>query len=95
MQMQKGQSSVSVNIGEDSAVRVAVLVNIAVEAFVALATLALMFSTLHGEGFEFSGQLTRWRNKIFGPPPPSEEDIERYARLAVVEAMRILREEDA
>jgi hypothetical protein len=91
MDLAKGQSAVTIDAMGDPQVRAAVLINIAVEAFVALATLALMFSTLHGVELE-SRILKRLRIKLFGPPAPSEQDIERYARLAVIEAMKIVRE---
>ena len=98
MNLSNGQSEVSIDAGDDSVIRSAVLMNLAVEAFVMLASFALMASTT-GMGTtlvkKLKGDFVRWRNRTFGPPPPSEEDIKRYEKLTVIEATRILRQAES
>lgn len=36
-------------------------------------------------------RIRRWRNKLFGPPPLTEEEIKEAERQVVIEAMRTVR----
>lgn len=82
----------------DSAVKSVVIANVAVEAFVSLAMLAIMCAQL-GAGERIKATIKReflkWRTEFFGPPPPTEEEIANMARLLHIEAARIVREADA
>ena len=98
MNLSSGQSEVSLDAGDDNIIRSAVLMNLAVEAFVMLASLALMANSM-GKGSTLVKKLkqdyVQWRNRTFGPPPPSEEDIKRYEKLTIIEATRILRQAES
>lgn len=98
MNLSNGQSEVSIDAGDDNIIRSAVLANLVVEAFVMLASLALMArSTGMGTAMvkKIKSDYVKWRNRTFGPPPPSEEDIKRYEKLTVIEATRILRQAES
>ncbi len=98
MKLSNGQSEISVNAGDDRTIRSAVLVNLAVEAIVMVGSFALMVRTTGaGETMvrKMKQDYVKWRNKHFGPPPPSEEDIKRYEKLTVIEATRIVRQAEA
>ena len=98
MKLSSGQSEISIDAGDDRTIRSAVLMNLAVEAVVMVASFALMVKTT-GTGEVLMRNLKRdyvkWRNRTFGPPPPSEEDIKRYEKLTVIEATRIVRQAES
>ncbi|MHB8842716.1 MAG: hypothetical protein ACYC56_13195 [Candidatus Aquicultor sp.] len=98
MNLSNGQSGVSIDTEGDNIIRSAVLANLAVEALVTLTALALMLrSTGMGSALvkKLKSDYVKWRNRTFGPPPPSEEDIKRYEKLTVIEATRILRQAES
>ena len=79
---------------DDPAVKKAAIINLAVEASTMVLSLALMTYAMKGEEFtlQLTRKLKRLRNKYFGPPPLTEEEIANQNRLLQIEAARILRE---
>lgn len=79
---------------DDPKVRTAAVTNLTVEAVTMVLSLALMTYALCGATLteKISLKMKRWRNQFFGPPPMSEEEIQRHAHLLHIEASRILRE---
>ena len=95
MNLSSGQSEISIETDKDPAVRSAVIANLAIEALVMIGSFALMLrASGYGEILvrNIKRDYVKWRNRTFGPPPPSEEDIQRYAKLTVIEATRIVRQ---
>jgi hypothetical protein len=85
------QPTVAIDAVADPAVRTAVIVSIAVEAFATLAMVVMYYNTF-GDGFSISDQVKKWRTKLLGPPPPTEEEIQHQVHLLNIEAMKIMRE---
>ena len=79
---------------EDPAVKQAMIANLLVDALVTVAGLALLAYQLRGGdlGETVRRKLRRLRVEIFGPPPPTEEQIKAWANQVVIEAMRAVRE---
>lgn len=79
---------------DDPKVKTAVLANIVVETVVCVISVALFASQVCGVdlGEAVARNLKGLRNKIFGSPPPTEEDIQRLLPLVHIEAERVIRE---
>lgn len=79
---------------EDPAVKQAMIANLLIDALVTVAGLALLAYQLRGAvlGETIKRKLRKLRSDLFGPPPPSEEQIKAWAQQVVVEAMRAVRE---
>lgn len=97
-------SAMNVTI-DDPAVKRTVILNLCVEMLVMVVAVKLTYDQIHHDDFDatvngdiqkakIKAALKAWRNKLFGPPRPSEEQINNWARLVHIEAARIIREAD-
>jgi hypothetical protein len=85
---------------DDPAVRTAAITNLMIESLVAVLSLGLFaYQVQRAQGVDIGEAIARkvkeWRVRMYGPPPPSEEDIQRYAKLTVIEATRIVRQAES
>jgi len=80
---------------EDPAVKQAMIANLMIDAFVTVAGLALLAYQLRGGelGEMVKRKLRNLRDSIFGPPPPTEEQIRQMVRQLHIEVARFERGE--
>jgi thiamine biosynthesis lipoprotein ApbE len=79
---------------DDPKVKKAVLANVITETVVSVVMACLVaYQLSDGDFGEAVGRkFKHWHDQLFGPPPPTEEEIKRQARLVHIEAARIVRE---
>jgi len=79
---------------DDPKVKKAVLANIVTETVVSVVMACLVANQLLGGnlGAVISRRSKQLRDKLLGPPPPTEDEIQRRAHLLIIEATRITRE---
>ena len=79
---------------DDPVLNKVAVANIVIESLVALASLVIFYKQVSGDDVaeSLARKIRQHRVKYFGPPPPSEEQIENMARQVNIEAARILRE---
>jgi thiamine biosynthesis lipoprotein ApbE len=79
---------------DDPTVKKAVLANIVIETVVAVVTAGLFAYQLSGGalGESIARKFKTWRSQVFGPPPPTEEEIERQTHLLRIDIARFERE---
>ena len=85
----------SIDLSDDGTIRNAVIFNLVLEGVVMLASIAVMMSEtnlMETITRNVKRDYTKWRSKFLGPVPLEEDDIKRYEKLTVIEAMRIVRQ---